>query len=904
MSKEADRNLLEAVLSRNTHRVQLLLRDGADVNFADELGNTPLHYAVGVAFSEEVITYLLSAGADVHARNHCQHTPLFYGSSGRAVQALAAAGARFDVLDCMGRTPLHLLCEAACIEVLEALLLGGVSPDVADCAGRTVLHVCAEVGSEQTAELLLHSGATVDVRDREGRTPLHLAAMKGQKSFVGKCLQLVPECLSLTDRDGNTLLHLAMMHNHLALAELLIASGSDVRAKNLAGVSPGHIAALVGSVEGVSMLVRAGWMFSGSLAHEHVRALLHLLPRVVAHGSSGNIRRMLALGADVWKRDVRGETLLHLAVLYGRADNLACLLESGADVQQSDSFGNTALCVLTEEKKGEECARLLLKAGADIAHINHRGENVVDVLARRGEFEMCRCLVDAGALFSEKIISRMPPEHLSEPFLQFMLLNGASLQVTSAEGGNLLHMAAYRCGEADEWYPEWLIAHGVEVNVVDIHGCTPLHRAVHAGSTSLVKILLRHGANVSIRDKYGYTAAECCRHESVRQLLQEHGIDVPLRKNQAKAGLIFAFQKAVLSRNVMELRRCVAELPPCAPFESPDVSYMAIVCRYGNEECVQVLLGAGYAPELLRGTLLKTVLAAAVEAGNVKVLRMLALMLADDVLTGDDCRIVSDLLLKCKSREVLEAFLPLLKASGVSAAEFSALLSKATERGLAKMIQPLISGGAVVNESSAPYGATALHMAALGGHQEAVLELLMADASTDVVDVSGRTPLDYARLHSFAAVEELLSTSRENNVTKELVAPPLKDRHSTVAIPKKKAPSRPRHVVPTSIDVYSLPPNAPRVPMGAPVGPPQIPGKEGLSEQAMLAYAFPAARIVSFSGDSLEPVGTTDGKGVTHKNKESVRGLCFRPCSVTFLVGFILWMLLMVALMCCSILCS
>lgn len=52
-----------------------------------------------------------------------------------------------------------------------------------------------------------------------------------------------------------------------------------------------------------------------------------------------------------------------------------------------------------------------------------------------------------------------------------------------------------------------LLKNNGNVNITDVRGATPLHRAASKGNTSIVKILLDHpgGVNVNAKDCYGNT---------------------------------------------------------------------------------------------------------------------------------------------------------------------------------------------------------------------------------------------------------------------------------------------------------------------------------------------------------------------------------------------------------------
>jgi serine/threonine-protein phosphatase 6 regulatory ankyrin repeat subunit B len=87
-----------------------LITAGANLELADNSGNTPLHFS-RVGPSEEIAVFLLAAGANVHARNRKGHTVCHFASKGShaALPALLAFGANLDEPDNNGITPRQLL---------------------------------------------------------------------------------------------------------------------------------------------------------------------------------------------------------------------------------------------------------------------------------------------------------------------------------------------------------------------------------------------------------------------------------------------------------------------------------------------------------------------------------------------------------------------------------------------------------------------------------------------------------------------------------------------------------------------------------------------------------------------------------------------------------------------------
>lgn len=86
-----------------------------------------------------------------------------------------------------------------------------------------------------------------------------------------------------------------------------------------------------------------------------------------------NVHELILSGANVDRRNTRGETLLHVATwAYGKINFVRRLIEMGANLNARDNKGNTALHVAARMGR-EAVAKKLIEAGADVSVKNHKG---------------------------------------------------------------------------------------------------------------------------------------------------------------------------------------------------------------------------------------------------------------------------------------------------------------------------------------------------------------------------------------------------------------------------------------------------------------------------------------------------------------------------------------------------
>ncbi len=205
-------DLIDAVRAGNVARVGLLLDSGADPNKRSSY-NGPLHDAARIG-SAEITSILIKAGADVE---------------------LSGFG---------GVRPLHSAALAGQAKVVTILLKSGAKVDSRDNTGRTPLlaFMSGNVLDVSTLIALLDGGADPNLLD--GPVPYHpldYAAMHGRADVADLLIAFGADMNAKDNLYGGTPLHYAIWYapqGHLEVAQLLIDRGADVNAKDAIGLTP------------------------------------------------------------------------------------------------------------------------------------------------------------------------------------------------------------------------------------------------------------------------------------------------------------------------------------------------------------------------------------------------------------------------------------------------------------------------------------------------------------------------------------------------------------------------------------------------------------------------------------------------------------------------------------------
>uniref|UniRef100_A0A3B4BJ05 E3 ubiquitin-protein ligase HACE1 n=1 Tax=Periophthalmus magnuspinnatus TaxID=409849 RepID=A0A3B4BJ05_9GOBI len=159
----------------------LLLKRGANPNYQDISGCTPLHLAARNG-QKKCMGKLLEYSADVNICNNEGLTAIHWlAVNGRTelLHDLVQHVSNVDVEDAMGQTALHVACQNGHKTTVLCLLDSGADINRPNVSGATPLYFACSHGQRDTAQILLSRGAKY-LADKNGVTPLDLCVQLRQ----------------------------------------------------------------------------------------------------------------------------------------------------------------------------------------------------------------------------------------------------------------------------------------------------------------------------------------------------------------------------------------------------------------------------------------------------------------------------------------------------------------------------------------------------------------------------------------------------------------------------------------------------------------------------------------------------------------------------------------------------
>lgn len=299
--------------------------------------------------------------------------------------------------------------------------------------------------------------------------------------------------LSLPDSEGNYPIALAASIGFSEIVEMLHERGVNIDFQNAIGKTPLMIA-----LENDANIFKV-------LSDYSVTRRFHV-------NSESTVDYLIHNCTDLELLDYEGNSALYHAAYSGNIKAVRQMLEFEFNVDTINLEGMTPLLGSLQKNGNEEIVKLLLDAGANFAIADKVGISAIHVAATLGFTRTVEFLLDAGADVNQAIPEKgttalmmaLLTNHLDTALL---LIHRGANKFAKDQVASTIHIASMQgftdiVGLILDEKPD-------EINCLTEDRNTPLHLAASYNHFSIIKFLLKRGADTTIINSQGKTPLKC-----------------------------------------------------------------------------------------------------------------------------------------------------------------------------------------------------------------------------------------------------------------------------------------------------------------------------------------------------------------------------------------------------------
>ena len=512
---------------------ELIEKHKFDVNMADNLGSTALHFSAQSG-SCELFRYFEYKGADIHLKRNdginCLHIAASQGHLSLCKELIGKY--RFDVnmvdnlgwsaLHCSvqsgiyelvtyfavmgndinlktndGKNCLHIAAVAGYLELCKTLIeKHKFDVNMADNLGSTALHSSAQSGSYELFRYFVYMGADIHLKTNDTMNCLHIAASDGHLNLCKELIDKYQFDVNMADNFGWTGLHFSATSGSCELVEYFADMGTDIRLETDDGMNCLHIAACQGHLNLCRVLIDK-YKFNVNMVDSFGWKALHCSAQ---SGSYEVVTYFADVGTGIHLKTIGGVNCLHIAANGGHLNLCKVLIDKHKfDVNMTANHGWTALHY-SAEKGSYELVTYLADMGIDIHLKANDGQNCLHIAALNGHFKLCKYFLE---IHNFDVNMK---DNLGWTALHYSVQSGSyelviyiadmttDIHLKTSDGTNCLHIAAL------EGYLKlcryFLEIHDFDVNMADNEGWTSLHKSAKNGNFDVFSYILGKGSEI------------------------------------------------------------------------------------------------------------------------------------------------------------------------------------------------------------------------------------------------------------------------------------------------------------------------------------------------------------------------------------------------------------------------
>lgn len=356
---------------------------------------------------------------------------------------LLKRGAKVDVWDYLGKSPIFRACEVDRHDFVEVLLSQGASPVPHDLAGLSPLDVSIRHKNTTVVNLLLKHGAILDFK---------CPAVKAYKSALCVACEInAPEMIQLfLEKGGNPNWNTYNKYTPTLLAYQLNSAWLPHFLEANAGYP-----------------INMRWV------------LTEIMSCAIMKTDLNSVKLLIKKYPDLLHKSHQMWSKPHIqASKLGKCDILEYLLVAGAEINgEGDTDGQTALHAAAEEGY-LDCVELLISKGADINKTNCDGQSPLQIACLENRFNVGERLLRQGC----------------DVNIRDKAFRETALMICIRMRNEKMAMLILRCGTNHHY------------DAIGPDGKTALMYAMLFGQYAIADMLMEKGADVTVRDDNGDTA--------------------------------------------------------------------------------------------------------------------------------------------------------------------------------------------------------------------------------------------------------------------------------------------------------------------------------------------------------------------------------------------------------------